>query len=470
MRNGLGLFENGDRSFLHAFDGFAKLTSWRFLGNGSVFFSTRFLASSFYNDSMTSASIAPYLLFDSVSPSFTFLERMKAIYHGIDNMNANVVRLPRDDGGYDYLALSDFWKVYEIFPDRLGTGTAVTSPLKGSHGTLLNNLFLNLLSSAHPLPEPRTDKYLTFLSSISVLPWIPSRMQLVRVLSTSQREVVASWEVERVAYMHSFSVTQTHALLLAHPMYVNVPCMITRVTPFDCLDWRPDITPGTLYVVNLQSGEVTSLTMDTVVFTMHHINAFNLQTEGQIILDLSAYPDPKFVASLRLSILRDPSRRNNFPVHTSLLRFLVDLRAKTVQQVVLTPPQQPSLDFVSRLDMPSINECFRARKYCFVYGVVVKMDNSTLSKVAIVKRDVCGLGRDRAWLVPNHYPVEPLFVPNPQGLEEDDGVVLVPMIDGHARRSYLAVLDAHNLVLIAKSYLPTVVPYSLHGHFFEEIV
>lgn len=464
VRNGLGLFENGDRTFLHAFDGFAKLSSWRFRGNGSASFSTRFLASSFYNSSMASNTIAPYLLFEGPQPPFDFIERFQALVNGLDNMNVNVYRLPSAAGGHDYVALSDYWKAYTFFPRDLRTGPSVVATLQGTGGDLASASFLDLLSSAHPLPEGGTEHHLTFLSSVSVLPFVSNRLQLVRIKSTLEREVVASWPVDRVPYMHSFSVTETHALLLAQPFYVNVMCMAYKTTPFDCLDWDGH-APSDLYVVELGTGRMVHLTMENV-FTMHHVNAYN-DGQGRIVMDVSAYPDPSFVDNLRLSVLMDPVARNNFSAHAQLKRYEVDLNANAVKRVQLPPPSPAYVNF---LDMPTMNEQHRSRRYCYVYGLVLKTDNATLSKVAIVKRDVCGNGGDRVWHVLNHYPVEPLFVPHPNAAREDDGVVLVPMIDGPREQSYLAVLDARDLSVLSTAYLPTIVPYSLHGRFFSEVL
>ena len=464
VRNGLGLFENGDRTFLHAFDGFAKLSSWRFHGNGSASFSTRFLASSFYNSSMASDTIAPYLLFEGPRPPFNFFERLQALLHGLDNMNVNVYRFPCAGGGHDYVALSDYWKAYEFSPHDLSTGPSVVGALRGLEGVVESVSFLDLLSSAHPLPEVGTEHHLTFLSSVSILPFQPNRMQLVRVRSTQEREVVASWAVDRVPYMHSFSVTETHALLLAQPFYVNVMCMVYEAMPFDCLDWQ-DHASSDLYVVELKTGRMVHLTMDNV-FTMHHVNAYN-DGPGRILMDISAYPDPSFVGSLRLSVLRDPKARNDFPAHAQLQRYEVDLNTKTVRRVHLPPPRPAYINF---LDMPTMNERRRSLRYCYVYGLVLKTDNVTLSKVAIVKRDLCGNQEDRSWRVPHHYPVEPLFVPRPNAVKEDEGVVLVPMIDGPLEECYLAVLDARDLTLLSTAYLPTNVPYSLHGRFFSEVL
>ena len=113
---------------------------------------------------------------------------------------------------------------------------------------------------------------------------------------------------------------------------------------------------------------------------------------------------------------------------------------------------------------------YRSTHYCFMYGVAPKTDNKTLTKGAIVKRDLCGKGRDAYWMPPQQYPVEPVFVGRPGANDEDDGVVLVPMLDGPNKRSYMAVLNATDLRPLTTAQLPTVVPYNLHGRFFSEIV
>jgi hypothetical protein len=40
----------------------------------------------------------------------------------------------------------------------------------------------------------------------------------------------------------------------------------------------------------------------------------------------------------------------------------------------------------------------------------MKIDNSTLSRLAIVKKDLCSENNDKYWFVENHYSVEAWFV------------------------------------------------------------
>ncbi|GFN92086.1 beta,beta-carotene 15,15'-monooxygenase [Plakobranchus ocellatus] len=474
VRNGLGKFENGPRKFLHAFDGFAKIASWRFTGDGTALFSTKFIRSNFYKDSIRSKTIAPYLLFQSVTPPFSIYEKAQCLMNGIDNMNINVYAFKHPKNKkIEYAVLSDFWILYKISLPKLSTKHRVVPRMKQAQHYIagVGGLgFLNLLSSAHPLPEPGTDNHLTFLSSVAVMPWADHTMKLIRMKSLKRRRVIAQWPVAKLPYMHSFSVTATKAILLASPFFVNVYCMATKVEPFSCLDWHPE-EPTTLYVVDLKSGDLTTITMETV-FTMHHVNAYDV-SDTQIVMDISTYPNPDFVSHLQLHVLMDPVARNSFDAHAKLKRITIDLTKREAHLAAVDPRPVPGI--VSLLDMPAINEAYRSRHYCFVYGLVLKVDNVTLSNIAIVKKDLChsdgaggGLG-DRMWIQPGIYPVEPWFVANPRAAAEDDGLLFIPVLNGVQKTSTLIVLDARTMTLTNSANLPTIIPYSLHGRFFHGV-
>ncbi|XP_076439754.1 carotenoid isomerooxygenase-like [Babylonia areolata] len=464
VRNGMGQFENGDRSFVHLFDGFGKFSSWRFYSNGSASFSTQFLQSNFYKESMASDSIATYLLFMGTEPPFNFFQLLEAMQKGLDNMNVNVFRIPKEGGGYEYMALNDYSKSYIFSPFDLSTGDKLTGALNSPHPSPLGSGFMDLLSTAHVVQEPGSDTVLTFVCSVALDPLEKSRLHLVRIKSRTDREVITTTELDKVPYMHSFSVTETHALILAQPFYVEMTCMMYKARPFECMQWEEN-SPSTLYVIELKTGKMEQLTMENT-FTMHHVNAYNTEP-GKMVMDICAYDNPSFVNTLLLTTLRDPARRNEINYQGLIIRYEVDLNQMKVKRV---PLNTPTPAYIATMDMPTINENYRSQKYCFTYGVVPKTDNATLNRAAIVKRDVCGNGGDRTWIVPGHFPVEPVFVPNPEGKEEDDGVVLVAMLEGAVKKSYMAVLDAKSLNVMSTAYLPTVVPYNLHGRFFPEVI
>ena len=62
-----------------------------------------------------------------------------------------------------------------------------------------------------------------------------------------------------------------------------------------------------------------------------------------------------------------------------------------------------------------------------------------------------------------------IFVPNPDGVQEDDGVLLTIVFDGETQQSYILVLDGITFEEIDRAYLPINIPFSFHGNWFPEL-
>jgi beta,beta-carotene 9',10'-dioxygenase len=69
------------------------------------------------------------------------------------------------------------------------------------------------------------------------------------------------------------------------------------------------------------------------------------------------------------------------------------------------------------------------------------------------------------WSEDGCFPGEPVFVASPDAREEDDGVLLSVVLDGHTGRSFLLVLDAHSLDELARAEVPHHIPFGFHGQF-----
>ena len=100
----------------------------------------------------------------------------------------------------------------------------------------------------------------------------------------------------------------------------------------------------------------------------------------------------------------------------------------------------------------------------------MKGDKKNLSVLSLVKKDLCGGKQDRFVYFKNQYFHEPRFIANPNGVREDDGMLLSLVLDGNVGRSYVGLFDAKDLSVVSKAWLPTATPFTLHGHFFENEV
>ncbi|XP_069104089.1 carotenoid-cleaving dioxygenase, mitochondrial-like [Argopecten irradians] len=465
IRNGPGQFEMGKRKFLNAIDGYSKLSSWTFSGNGSAYFSTKFLRSESYKESRTNNNVAPFLTFGGVAPPFSDIEKADAVGHQLDNTNVNVFQYMDDDSPV-FVAVSDVWKLYE-FNSSLSTLGPVNAkhPVKEPADRIG---FIDSMSCAHSLPEYGTsDTYFNFYSSLSLIPGIKHKLTLVRINSVNDRQVVAEWDTDKVAYMHSFGVTPNYVIFFIAPYFVNIEELLLHGSVGDGMDWFPKENT-TVYIVNTKTRQTYNMNISTVM-ALHHINAFEFP-DGKIAVDVAGHQDPFFSNVFKISNIYNVTSRAHSKYRTSVTRYIFDIKKNNY--ITQTWPDSDKYQCASTLEVPTINEHYRSKPYCFVYGSVFNFDGEDFAHIALVKKDVCGQKRDKALYIPNHYPTEAWFIPSPPGgaTSEDDGYLATIFLDGTTKKSYIALIDPKNMTITHKAILPTVVPFNIHGRFFPDSV
>ena len=139
----------------------------------------------------------------------------------------------------DFVVVSDYWNVYKVDPHSLDTTEFINPPIPNTSS--FDSAIVP--SSAHALPEPGTNNYLTFVSVAPPLTEMKGELILARAKSAHDREVIASIEVDKVAYMHSFAVTENYAILFSVPFYVNPTGLPKDFRPLDAFGWiNTDVT------------------------------------------------------------------------------------------------------------------------------------------------------------------------------------------------------------------------------------
>lgn len=90
-----------------------------------------------------------------------------------------------------------------------------------------------------------------------------------------------------------------------------------------------------------------------------------------------------------------------------------------------------------------------------LFDSIIKFDNES--------------GETKVWSHHAQSPGEPIFVPNPDGVEgdgdEDDGVLLSVVLDGLTGKSYLLCLDARSLVELGRARVAGPVAFGFHGQY-----
>jgi len=287
-----------------------------------------------------------------------------------------------------------------------------------------------------------------------MLPFFSDKIRLIRFNSLYEREMIVEISVDKLGYMHSFALSENYAILFNAPLVMN-PTKVIKVGVPDSMEWDKS-KPLELIIVNIHSGESRKIKTKPL-FGMHFANAYE---EGNLIhIDYCMYPDFTVIQNFHVEKFLDPKQRNDIPNKNQFLRYTINLDDNTVKTTDFSTTYQ--------FEFPVINEAYRHKKYCYVYGTSFRHDNVHWASQAIVKKNMCEPNKDVSWIVENHYPSEPWFVASPDAKTEDDGLLFSVVLDGENAESYLAVFDPKDMTLINKSKAPFHIPFRIHGRFYD---
>ncbi|GIG61669.1 15,15' beta carotene dioxygenase [Longispora fulva] len=429
IRNGPALFDAGGTSFRHWFDGQAMLHRFGF-ADGAVTYTNRFLDTPGLRSARDDGRIG-YTEF-ATDPCASLFGRFFSRFRrgsGV-NPNVNISRYGEHD-----VALTEVPMAVEFDHATLAT-IGVLAPDSGPTGNV---------TTAHPHEAPGTGDLVNF-----VLRFGPkSSYQVYRQpAGGTTRHLLGTVTAARPGYVHSFAVTEHHAVLAIFPLVVNPLSFFLRGRPFiENYRWRPEL--GTrIVVMDLRDGSVRADHTAPPFFAFHHINAF--EDGGRLVLDVCAYEDARIIDALYLDRLR---AGDEAPVsHPTRYTVDLDTGGVDVRRLSDEPMELPRIAYRTH----------NGRPYRYAYGVGTTTRRDLFDQ--LVKLDT-HTGETRLWHVPGSYPGEPVFVPAPGSTGEDDGVVLSVVLDGDAGRSALVVLDAASWAEVARAEVPHVVPFGFHGQF-----
>jgi len=425
IRTGPAKFEFGEQQMNHWFDGFAMLHRFS-LADGKVSYANRFLETKAYRAAQEKGKIV-YSEF-ATDPCRSLFARVVSMFSPkiSDNANVNLTKL-----GERYIAMTETPLPVEFDLETLeAAGVAYEAP--------------GILTTAHPHLDRATGGMLNYAAKLG--PRSGYRFFHLAPDST-EPEVIASMPVRKPAYMHSFGLSERFLVLAEFPFVVNPPSLALSGRPYiENYRWRPEL--GTRFtLVDRATGATTGPFETDPFFAFHHVNSF--EQEGETVVDICTYPDAGLIEDFYLDRLRDGK-----PIASpELRRFRIRPESGEIEHERLVDQ-----DF----DLPRINygRC-NERPYRYVWGAGVG-DNGWWDR--IVKADV-EQRTTTVWVEDGCAPGEPVFVSAPGAADEDEGVVLSVVLDGHTGTSFLLVLDARTLDELARAEAPHHIPYSFHGQF-----
>jgi carotenoid cleavage dioxygenase-like enzyme len=224
----------------------------------------------------------------------------------------------------------------------------------------------------------------------------------------------------------------------------------------DHFEWEPE--RGSRFLVfKRDTGALAAEVGTEAFFVFHHVNAF--EEDGDLVVDLVAYPDADIVADLTLDALAGSGPDVSDGI---LRRYRLRLDGSEGRRRGDGSGITEQTDFYAGTELTRVSPDVRLSPYRYAYGQATGHEGEN----GLVKVDV-ETGAVMEWF-DGVYAEEPIFVPAPDGDREDEGVVLATVLDPDAGRSFLLVLDGETFEERARAWLPHHLPFGFHGRFFPE--
>jgi beta,beta-carotene 9',10'-dioxygenase len=431
LRTGPARFEVGERTVRHVFDGLAMLHSFSVDGERQrVGYANRFLRTRAYRAAEDGR--IGYGEF-ATDPCRSIFRRITSMFSPgfTDNANVNLARL-----GDQFVAYTETPMPVEFDPKTLETlGIAYSPPGRGPK-----------LITAHPHHDPKRREMLTY--QVHLGPRSSYRFWASKDGRTHRE--IARIGVREPSYIHSFGMTERYLVLFRQPLVVNPMSLPLSSRPFiENYRWEPE--RGTqIAVVDRETGAVRDFETEAL-FHFHHINSF--EHDGELVVDLAGFADTEVIDAFYI----DRIRGGNLDIPSAeLRRYRIPLsRGSEVRRETLVEES---------IELPRINyRRNNGRPYRYAYGFGNGPAGMQLVKADVERREAT------TWREDGRYPGEPVFVAAPDAREEDEGVVLSPVLDSRKGNSFLLVLDGQTFEERARAEVPHHLPFALHGSFFSGV-
>ena len=465
---GVGAFQIGSRRVNNVVDALSKVYRWSFTPGKAPTFSTKFLKTDIYNRSMNSGDLVPHRVVGDILPPITTFEKVKMALWDKNRDNNNITP----------------WKLN----GREGITVCGESPvLFDVHDVNLDFLdkykFFNkgkfvkeFMSASHYARHPTTGDsynyvYMTGYDKGLVTGVVPG-YEMIRVTEDESGKALGQVvgfipsPLNDIRIIHSLGVTENYVILprLSLRANLNSTTHICSNIVFD------DTAPTLMHVMSIKDGSFQTFEFPSFI-SVHIVNAHervNEKGETEVVLD---YPtlttmdgfnhdncyyeilNIEYMLSDEFSYMKDFRPLNDVTIR----RFVMNLATGKGEVIDHPKMWEPKLLHV---DFPFVNDRFRGKPFCIVYFHTIQWDNK--NAMGLLKLNLC-TQTSMGWDDLNLFPVEPVFVPRPHGKEEDDGILMSPVLDQRTGQSELYIWDARDLKVIAKLSTPVRVPWTNHG-------
>jgi len=454
-------FGSERRQLTNWLGGFGKLHSFKF-NEGKVLFSGAMIKTPLYLASEAKGELVPQMTmnkFKTAEEEWSMMEKLDIMKNMVlmkayDNANPMVWRLGSNNSHTGkYIACSDMPLATQFNIETLET-----------IGILYPHMYpMVTFAATHYLREPGTDNSINIRVLMGVSGMYGELLRYRPKDEYADPQVIAQFKPSMGSYVHSFSMTENYVVLWFFPFGMEMEKMMSSnfhiTEAMDNFEGKK----AEAFVISMKTGSVQTISELDFRFVIHTANGYET-ADNKLILDVIANDQNGFHDYGLLDNMMHPPAFNDSSKNTfQLQRRVIDIEAGTFHQIPIIDTL-PEHRYTHHFDFPMINEAYRGKKYCYLYG----WSSLSYTHIVLTKKDLCKNGDDKTWFTENHYPGEMWFHPRSNSKSEDDGVLMTIVFDGVKRQSYMLVLDALTMKEIDTTYLPHNLPMTAHGWFFPE--
>lgn len=321
-------------------------------------------------------------------------------------------------------------------------------------------------SASHAAIDPETGELFNYVLQIGR----PVKYTLFKLTpptmdKESGHQVLATITDAPAAYLHSVCLTKKYFIFCvwqADYKLNGTAVAYHRNLAQAFKSWNPN-RKTLWYVIDREKGGIVRKFESDPFFAFHHINSYD--DGDNVVVDLCTFSTHEVVHSFYLDALKSSSATSTIDPPALITRVILEdvIASKSLGTAIITTTSVP-------LELPTISPSNSLRPKRFAYGTSTRGLSSLCD--CIIKVNLEALyknppeGTIKRYDRPKCTPSEPIFVPRPGAIEEDDGVVLVIELDGVKGRSALVIIDAQSFQEIGRAEVDGggfVVPHHFHG-------
>ena len=332
-------------------------------------------------------------------------------------------------------------------------------------------------TGAHSRTDPVTGDWFNYNLEIG-------RQAIYRIFrvsaKTGKTEILATLSGGdiRAAYLHSIMLTSRYVILCIFSAYYakgGLKVLWTK-NMLDAMEYDPAKNNIWLVIDRLHGQGLVGMYQSEPFFAFHPVNAWDQASPTEpekfdIVAEIPIYKNLDILKRFYYNNMKgtSPSSRdyvgkNKGRARASLTRFrLSGVGTSTI------PTTTSKSGYVERVftaasddtpELPTFDPRLATKPSRYIYGVSDRGNSSFLD--GLIKFDT-EMRTAKARVVHAQSPGEPIFLPNPEGVDEDDGALLSVVLDGTKGKSYLLVMDAKSFTEIGRAEMETVVAFGFHG-------